>query len=111
MVVGETKLGAAICYPQIIAVITGLGPPPPPVAAIVVVPFPGVIAIPVPAVNPQADRLAGYVTKTFFVPAPKLTRLPALLEDSTVVLANVVPDDVYVPMPTSQLDPDWSAMV
>jgi len=45
--------------------------------------------------------LAGYVTKTFFVPAEKLTKLPPLLESSTVVLASVVPDEVYVPSPTS----------
>ena len=37
---------------------------------------------------------AGNVTKTFFVPALKFTRLPALLEDSTVSLDNVVPLDV-----------------
>jgi hypothetical protein len=78
IVVGESKLGAAICYPQIIEATTG-----------------GYAALD-----------AGIVTKTFFVPAPKLTKLPELLEDKTVVLANVVPEAVYVPMPTSQLDPD-----
>jgi hypothetical protein len=30
---------------------------------------------------------------------------PKLLEDKIVVLANVVPDEVYVPIPTSQLPP------
>jgi hypothetical protein len=49
---------------------------------------------------------AGYVTKTFLIPALKLTRLPALLEDSTTSRDSVVPDEVYVPTPTSQLEPD-----
>jgi hypothetical protein len=49
--------------------------------------------------------LAGYVTKTFFVPAEKLTKLPPLLDSRTVVLASVVPDAVYVPNPVSQFVP------
>jgi hypothetical protein len=55
--------------------------------------------------------LAGYVTKTFFVPAEKFTKLPELLDSKTVVLASVVPDEVYVPSPTSHSDVPWPAMV
>jgi hypothetical protein len=41
------------------------------------------------------------VTNTSFVPALKVTAEPELLDANTVVRANVVPDEVYVPMPTS----------
>ena len=44
---------------------------------------------------------AGYVTKTSLVPDEKLTAEPPLEDESTVVRASVVPDDVYVPIPTS----------
>jgi hypothetical protein len=44
---------------------------------------------------------AGNVTNTSFVPADKSTADPPLEEAKTVVLANVVPEDVYVPIPTS----------
>ena len=56
---------------------------------------------------------AGYVTNTSFVPAEKLKAdgcVPELF-DSTVVLASVVPDEVYVPMPTSHSEPVCPAMV
>jgi hypothetical protein len=47
---------------------------------------------------PLASRLidfpAGYVTNTFFVPAEKLTKLPELLDENTVVRLRVVPEDV-----------------
>ena len=54
---------------------------------------------------------AGYVTNTSLVPAEKLTSDPALLEDKTVVRDSVLPDKVYVPMPTSHSVPDCAAMV
>jgi hypothetical protein len=44
---------------------------------------------------------AGYVTNTSFVPAVKETADPELLEANMVVRDNVVPEDVYVPIPTS----------
>lgn len=49
--------------------------------------------------------LAGYVTNTFFVPAGKLTKLPELLDSSTVSRLKVVPEEVYVPIPVSQFVP------
>jgi hypothetical protein len=39
------------------------------------------------------------------VPAEKVTKDPELLEEITVVLDKVVPDDVYVPIPTSHSAP------
>ena len=54
---------------------------------------------------------AGYVTNTSLVPAEKLTSAPALLEDRTVFLVKVLPDEVYVPIPTSHSEPDCPAMV
>jgi hypothetical protein len=52
----------------------------------------------------------GRLTKTFFVPAPKVTILPPLLDEIIVVRASV-DGAVNVPMPTSQLDPACSAIV
>jgi hypothetical protein len=49
--------------------------------------------------------LAGYVTKTFLLPAGKFTKLLELLDSKTVVLASVVPEEVYVPSPVSQFVP------
>jgi hypothetical protein len=46
-------------------------------------------------------RSAGWVQITSLEPAEKLTRLPELLEDSTVFRLSVLPLDVYVPTPTS----------
>jgi hypothetical protein len=43
----------------------------------------------------------GNVTNTSLVPADKLTAEPLFDDARIVVLANVVPEDVYVPMPTS----------
>jgi hypothetical protein len=47
-------------------------------------------------------RSAGCVTNISLEPAVKLTKAPALLDDSTVVRENTLPEDVYVPIPTSQ---------
>jgi len=47
---------------------------------------------------------AGYVQNTSFIPAEKFTKEPELLDERTVVLDNVVPDAVYVPIPTSHSD-------
>jgi hypothetical protein len=48
---------------------------------------------------------AGNVTNTSFVPAERFTAEPELDEERIVVLANVVPEDVYVPIPTSHSEP------
>jgi hypothetical protein len=47
----------------------------------------------------------GNVTNTSLVPADKLTAEPLLDEARIVVLASVVPEDVYVPIPTSHSVP------
>jgi hypothetical protein len=60
---------------------------------------------------PHTPRSDGYVTKTSFVPALKLTSEPELLEDSTVVRDRVVPLAVYVPIPTSHSFTPCPAMV
>jgi hypothetical protein len=53
--------------------------------------------------------LAGAVQKTSLVPAVKFTSDPALLDASTVArVSPVVP--LNTPVPTSHVDPDWSAM-
>jgi hypothetical protein len=57
------------------------------------------------AASSSVAWLAGYVTKTFLLPAGKLTKLLELLDSRTVVLASVVPDEVYVPSPVSQFVP------
>jgi len=49
--------------------------------------------------------LAASVKKTSFVPDEKFTAALEFEELMTVVLASVVPDDVYVPSPTSHSDP------
>ena len=80
--------------------------------------YPNAIAIatPVPAgskwVAPTVAKLsvwiillAGRVQNTVLVPAPQSTRLSLLLEFKTVVLANKVPEAVYVPTPTSKSVP------
>lgn len=59
---------------------------------------------------PAIDLSAGNVTNTSFVPAEKLTADPELLDAKTVVLASVVPDDVYVPIPTSHSEPPCKAI-
>ena len=46
--------------------------------------------------------LAGTVIKTSFVPTPKSTALLLFELAMGVVLANVVPEDVKVPRPTSK---------
>jgi hypothetical protein len=51
-------------------------------------------------------RSAGWVQITSLEPAEKLTRLPELLEDSTVFRLSVLPLDVYVPTPTSHSPKD-----
>jgi hypothetical protein len=56
-------------------------------------------------------RSAGNVQNTFLVPAEKVTSEPELLDAITVVRANVVPDAVYVPIPTSHSDPLCPAIV
>ena len=48
--------------------------------------------------------LDGAVINTLDVPE-RVMALPAFDEDRMVVLASVVPEDVYVPIPTSQLFP------
>jgi hypothetical protein len=53
------------------------------------------------AVSKYTARSDGWVQITSLEPAEKLTRLPELLEDSTVVRLSVLPLDVYVPIPTS----------
>ena len=55
-----------------------------------------------PAASKYTALSAGYVQNTFFVPAAKTTKLPELLDSKTVVRLNVVPEAVYVPIPTSQ---------
>jgi hypothetical protein len=70
-----------------------------------------VVSFSVIPVEPVTDLPAGYVTNTSFVPALKLTKLPALLEANTVVRAKVVPDEVYVPTPTSHSDVPCPAIV
>jgi hypothetical protein len=50
---------------------------------------------------------AGYVQNTSFTPEEKFTKEPELLDERTVVLDNVVPDAVYVPIPTSHSDVPW----
>jgi hypothetical protein len=46
-------------------------------------------------------RSAAYVTNTSLLPAAKFTKEPELLDSSTVVRVSVLPEDEYVPMPTS----------
>jgi hypothetical protein len=58
-----------------------------------------------------AAVFAGYVTKTSLVPEEKLTNDPELLDEKTVSLDSVLPDEVYVPMPTSHSEPDCAAIV
>ena len=58
----------------------------------------------------ETETSDGSVTNTSLVPALKLTNDPALLEDSTVFLARVVPAEVYVPIPTSHSEPVCPAM-
>ena len=66
---------------------------------------------PIPPPIALAVNSAGYVTNTSFVPALKLTNEPELLDEMTVVRASVVPDEVYVPMPTSHSESVWLAIV
>jgi hypothetical protein len=54
---------------------------------------------------------AGYVTNTSLVPDEKLTAEPLLEDDNTVSRESVVPEDVYVPMPTSHSEAVWLAIV
>jgi hypothetical protein len=57
-----------------------------------------------PAASKYTALSAGYVQNTFLVPAEKLTKLPELLDSKTAVRLRVVPDEVYVPIPTSQAE-------
>ncbi|MDB9996600.1 hypothetical protein OAE49_06245 [Gammaproteobacteria bacterium] len=52
---------------------------------------------------------AGNVQNMVFVPELQLTALSLLLDSKIVVRANVVPDDVYVPTPTSKSVPSEQA--
>jgi hypothetical protein len=63
-----------------------------------------------PAASKYTALSAGYVQNTFFVPAAKFTRLPELLDSKTVVRLRVVPEAVYVPIPTSQSPATGSLM-
>jgi hypothetical protein len=58
----------------------------------------------------HTPRSAGYVTNTSLVPRLKLTNEPELLEASTVSRERVVPDAVYVPIPTSHSVTVWLAI-
>ena len=60
---------------------------------------PNAIELPLPSLYIPCS--AGYVTNTFFVPALKLTAVPPLLDSNIVSRDKVVPEDVYVPRPTS----------
>jgi hypothetical protein len=61
---------------------------------------PGIVAF--VAESKYTARSDGCVQMTSFKPAANDTKLPALLEDNTVSRLNVLPEDVYVPIPTSQ---------
>jgi hypothetical protein len=71
--------------------------------------------VPNPVALPDASRLtdlpAGYVQNTSLVPAEKVTKLPLLLEANTVSRESVVPEEVYVPMPTSHSEEVCPAIV
>ena len=54
-----------------------------------------------PLESKLTDFSEGYVTKTAFEPAEKLTSEPELLDANTVSRDKVVPEAVYVPTPTS----------
>jgi hypothetical protein len=71
------------------------------VPAVIAVPEPSVLFVKVCAVSLSTDLSAGYVTNTSFVPAAKLTAVPPVLDSKIVFLAKVVPEAVYVPIPTS----------
>jgi hypothetical protein len=61
-----------------------------------------VLFVSVCGVSISTDFSAGYVTNTVLLPAAKLTADPELDDSRIVFLASVVPEAVYVPMPTSQ---------
>ena len=49
----------------------------------------------------QTERPAGQVTNTSLLPVVNETNAPPLDDDKTVSRERVLPEDVYVPMPTS----------
>jgi len=58
-------------------------------------------AVALPEASKLIDLPAGYTTNTSLVPAEKLTADPELDDARMVSRDSVVPEEVYVPMPTS----------
>jgi hypothetical protein len=88
--------------------------PVPPCVTPIVVPFhvPELIvpsAVTLPAASRLTDLSAGYVTNTACTPELKFTGVAALPAYG-VVRASVLPLEEYVPRPTSQFAPPWSAI-